>query len=193
MSRTEKNLALFLAVSAAGALILVACQALSGAVLARVLDLPDADVWASLGLRKFPVFKLGLFLAVLPFVLHELGGELPRRVGVGLFTSAVFAWAATSFVFRDAELAGTYALLGAAATFATVFGAWRRWAAALALGLVVSGTLMAGVGQSLAEGRNFGAAVVLGLAFCAPAIAAVVFAPEAVERAAAFVASRRNG
>ncbi len=193
MSRTEKNLALFLAASAVGALLLVACQAVAGAVLARVLDLPDADVFASLGLRKFPVFKLGLFLAVLPFVLHQLGGELPRRIGVGLLASAVFAWAATTFVFRDAELAGTYALLGVAATFATVFGSWRRWAAAVVLGLVVSGTLLAGVGESLAEGKNFGAAVVLGLAFCAPTIAAVVFASEAVERAGAFAASRQDG
>lgn len=193
MTRTEKSVVLFLAASALGALVLVACQEVAGGVLARVLDLPGGALWGGLGLRRFAVFKLGLFLAVLPWVLHELGGELPRRIGVGLLASAVFAWATTTLVFRDGELAATYALLGAAATFATAFAGWRRWAAAAALGLVVAATLLAAAGQSLADGRNFGTAIVLGLAFCAPAIAAVCFAPEAVARAEAFVASRRHG
>ena len=193
MIRTEKNIALFLAASAVGALALVACQEVAGGVLARVLDLPEGALFGGLGLRRFSVFKLGLFLAVVPWVLHELGGELPRRIGVGLFASAVFAWATTELVFKDGQLAATYALLGAGATFATAFTGWRRWAAAGALGLVVAATLLAGEGQSLADGRNFGTAVVLGLAFCAPAIAAVAFAPEAVARVEAFVASRRHG
>jgi len=79
MTRTEKNVALFLAASAVGALVLVACQEVAGGVLARVLDLPEGAVWGGLGLRRFTVFKLGLFLAVVPWVLHEAGGECSPR------------------------------------------------------------------------------------------------------------------
>lgn len=183
MTKAEKSIALFLAVSAVGALALVACQELAGGVLARVLDVQDANVWTGLGLRRFGVFKLGLFLAVLPIVLDGAGAEGPlRRFLGGLLATALFTWVATSFVFVERELGATYALLGLAATFAAAFEGWRRWVAAFALGLVVGGTLLAVQGQSLGAGKNFGAAVVLGLAFCGPAIAAIVFAPEVVAR-----------
>ncbi|BDG01026.1 hypothetical protein [Anaeromyxobacter oryzae] len=191
MTKAEKSIALFLAASVAGALALVACQVLAGGVLAKVLDVQDADVWAGLGLTRFGVFKLGLFLAVLPIVLDAAGAESGlRRLQAGLLTTALFAWAATSFVFQDRELAATYALLGVAATFASAFEGWRRWAASAALGLVVAATLLATQGQSLAAGKNFGAAIVLGLAFCGPAIAAVVFAPAAVAAALDTVETR---
>jgi hypothetical protein len=191
MTKAEKSIAMFLAVSVVGALALVACQELAGGVLARVLDVQDADVWGGLGLRRFGVFKLGLFLAVLPIVLDAAGAESPlRRFQAGLLTTALFAWAATSFVFQDRELAATYALVGVAATFASAFEGWRRPAASAALGLVVSSTLLAVQGQSLAAGKNFGAAIVLGLAFCAPAIAAIVFAPDLVARSIETVETR---
>jgi hypothetical protein len=191
MTKAEKSTALFLAASAAGALLLVVCQVVAGGVLTRVLDLPDGMVWAGMGLRRFPVFKTGLFLAVLPLALDAAGEEsLLRRLAVGFVTTAFFAWAATELVFREKDLAATYALLGLASTFASVFTGARRSIAAAALGLVVAATLLAAQGESLAEGKNFGAAVVLGLAFCGPAIAAVAFAPEAVGRALATLEER---
>jgi hypothetical protein len=191
MTKPEKTIALFLVVSIVGAIALVACQELAGAVLARVLDVRDGDVFGGLGLRRFGVFKLGLFLAVLPVVLELAAGDgALRRLQAGLVTTALFTWAATTFVFQDRELAATYALLGVAATFASAFEGARRWAAAGALGLVVAATLLAVQGESLAAGKNFGAAIVLGLAFCGPAIAAVVFAPDLVERARDTVTAR---
>jgi cell division protein FtsW (lipid II flippase) len=188
MTKAEKTIALFLAASAVGALALVACQELAGGVIARVLDVKDAPVWGGLGLGRFAVFKLGLLLAVLPWILDRAGEE--RRLVGGLLAIAVFTWVATSFVFVERELGATYALLGVAATFASAFEGWRRWAASFALGLVVAGTFLAVQGESLAEGKNFGAAIVLGLAFCGPAIAAIVFAPAAVARGLGTIEAR---
>lgn len=183
MNRSEKSVALFLALSALGALVLVVCQELAGGVIARVLDMGADGVWASLGLRRASIFKIGLFLAVVPLLLEAAGKEdLLRRLAVGLAGTAVFTWAVTDFVFKDGELALAYVLLGVAATFASVFEGVRRVGAAAVLGLVVAGTALAAQGDSLGEGRNFGAMIVLGLAFCAPAIALVAFAPELVER-----------
>lgn len=191
MSKSEKSIALFLALSAVGALLLVVCQEVAGAALARVLDVGSEQLWAGLGLRRFPVFKTGLLLAVLPLLLEAAGREsLLRRLAAGLAGTAVFTWLVTSFVFRDAELALVYALIGIGATFASVFEGPRRWLAAGAIGLVVAATALAAQGESLAAGRNFGAAVVLGLAFYGPAIAAVVFAPEAVERGVVLLDER---
>ncbi|WP_242392709.1 hypothetical protein [Anaeromyxobacter oryzisoli] len=188
MTKAEKTIALFLAASAVGALALVACQELAGGVIARVLDVKDAQVWGGLGLGRFAVFKLGLLLAVLPWILDRAGEE--RRLVGGLLATAVFTWVATSFVFVERELGATYALLGVAATFASAFEGWRRWAASFALGLVVAGTFLAVQGESLAAGKNFGAAIVLGLAFCGPAIAAIVFAPAAVARGLGTIEAR---
>lgn len=193
MSKSEKSIALFLALSAVGALLLVVCQEFAGAVLARVVDVRAEEVWGGLGLRRFPVFKTGLLLAVLPLLLEAAGREsLLRRLAVGLAGTAVFTWAVTEFVFRDADLAVVYALVGVGATFASIFEGPRRWLAAGAIGLVVAATALAARGESLAAGKNFGAAVVLGLAFYGPAIAAVVFAPEAVERGLALAEERRR-
>jgi hypothetical protein len=193
MTKSEKTIALFLAASAVGALLLVACQEVAGGVLARVLDVDAQGIWSGLGLRRFPVFKTGLLLAVLPLLLEAAGKEsLLRRLAVGFAGTAVFTWAATEFVFNDKDLAVAYALLGIAATFASVFEGARRWLASAALGLVVASTVLAAAGESLAEGRNFGTAVVLGLAFYGPAIAAVVFAPEVVERGVVAIDDRRR-
>jgi hypothetical protein len=193
MNRSEKSVALFLAVSAVGALLLVACQEIAGSVLARVLDMGSENVWAGLGLRRAPIFKIGLFLAVVPLLLEAAGKEgLLRRLAVGLTGTAVFTWAVTGFVFKEGDLALVYVLLGIAATFASIFEGARRAAAAAALGLVVAATSLAAQGESLGAGRNFGAMIVIGIAFCAPAIALVAFTPELVERGLLTIDDRRR-
>lgn len=193
MTRSEKSVALFLALSAVGALLLVACQEIAGGVIARVLDMGTDSLWSSLGLGRASVFKIGLFLAIVPLLLEAAGRDaLLRRLGVGLVGTAAFTWAVTEFVFKSGELAVAYVLLGVAATFASVFEGLRRVAAAAALGLVVSGTALAAQGESLGAGKNFGAMIVLGLAFCAPVIALVAFTPELVERGLATIEERRR-
>ena len=83
-------------------------------------------------------------------------------MGVGLVATAVLGWIAKEVVFEDRSLAALYVLLGLAATLASAFEAWRRWAAAGVLGLVVAATALAAQGDSLVEGRNFFAAIVVG-------------------------------
>ncbi len=184
MTKTERTIALYVGASIAGALVVALLQGLAGGILSRGLDVPEAAIWDGLGVRRFVVFKLGLFFAVFGVLFFALRGEgLPRRIGAGLAATAVFAWAAKELVFGDRALAALYVLLGVAATLATIFEAWRRWAAAGALGLVVAATALAARGESLVEGRNFFAALVVGVLFCAPAIAVAAGGGDAVDAA----------
>jgi hypothetical protein len=184
MTKTEKTVALYVAASIAGAIALALLQAVAGGVLARALDLSEESVWRGLGVARFALFKLGLFFAVFGVLWFVLRGEsVSRRVGVGLLATAVLGWIAKELVFEDRALAALYVLLGLAATLASAFEEWRRWAAAGVLGLVVAATALASQGDSLVEGRNFFAAIVVGVLFCAPAIAWVTATGEAVERA----------
>jgi hypothetical protein len=191
MTKTERSIALYVAASVVGAVVLALLQGLAGGLLSRGLDLPEASIWNGLGVERFAVFKLGLFFAVFGVVLFALRGEpLPRRLAGGLAATAVFAWVSKELVFGDRGLAALYVLLGVAATVAGAFEAWRRWAAAGVLGLVVAATALAVRGESLVEGRNFFAAVVVGVLFCAPAIAVVAGAGEAVDAAGAALEKR---
>jgi hypothetical protein len=188
MTKTERTIALYVAASVVGALVVALLQSVAGSLLSRGLDISDAQVWAGLGVRRFTLFKLGLFFAVFGVLSFAVRAEsLPRRLGAGLLAAVLLAWVAKELVFGERELAGLYVLLGVAATFTSAFEAWRRWAAAGALGLVVAATALAAQGESLVEGRNFFAAAVVGILFCAPALAMVAGAGEAVERAGAVL------
>jgi len=184
MTKTERTVTLYVAASIAGAVALALLQGVAGGVLSRALELSEDSVWRGLGVARFALFKLGLFFAVfgvLAFVLRDEG--LARRVGAGLVATAVLGWIAKELVFEDRSLAALYVLLGLGATLASAFEAWRRYAAAGALGLVVAATAFASQGDSLVEGRNFFAAIVVGILFCGPAIAWVALTGEAVDRA----------
>jgi hypothetical protein len=184
MTKTERTIALYVATSIAGALVLALLQGLAGGILDRGLDVADAAVWDSLGLRRFAVFKLGLFLTVFGVLLFALrDADLPRRLGAGLAATAVIGWAAKEIVFGDRALAALYVLLGVAATVSAAFEAWRRWAVAGSLGLVVAATSLAARGESLLDGRNFFTAVIVGVLFCAPAVALLAGSGVAVEAA----------
>ncbi|WP_242372093.1 hypothetical protein [Anaeromyxobacter sp. SG26] len=184
MTKTERTVALYVAASITGALALALLQAIAGGVLTRALELSEDSIWRGLGVARFGLFKLGLFFAVFGVLWLVLRGEsLARRVGAGLLATAVLGWVGKELVFEDRGLAALYVLLGLAATLASAFEAWRRWAAAGVLGLVVAATALASQGDSLVEGRNFFAAIVVGVLFCAPAIAWVTATGEAVDRA----------
>ncbi len=191
MTKTERTIALTVATSIAGALVLALLQGLAGGILDKGLDVADAAVWDSLGVRRFGVFKLGLFLTVFAVLLQALrGADLPRRLALGLAATAVISWAAKELVFGDRSLAALCLLLGVAATVSDAFEAWRRWAVAGALGLVVAATTLAARGESLLDGRNFFTAIVVGVLFCAPAVALLAGSGQAVEAAERAIARR---
>ncbi|HVI92688.1 MAG TPA: hypothetical protein VM753_01710, partial [Anaeromyxobacter sp.] len=80
MTKTERSIALYVAASVVGAVVLALLQGLAGGLLSRGLDLSEASIWDGLGVQRFAVFKLGLFFAVFGVVLFALRGEpLPRR------------------------------------------------------------------------------------------------------------------
>jgi len=182
MTRTEKTLAVHLATALAAAIALAVLQAVAGGIVARGLDVADADLWADLGVRRFTVYKLALFLALFPLVLQAFRGDGARRLAAGLAASAALGWLGTEVLFADRALGALFLLAGVAATLASTFEGVRRLLAAEVLGLAAAATALASAGQSLLEGRVFFAMLVVGLLFCGPVVAAAVALPDAVER-----------
>jgi hypothetical protein len=182
VNRIEKALALHLAAAIAAAIAVAVLQAIAGGLVARGLDVADAELWSDLGLRRAALFKTGLFLAVFPLALDAFGGERGRRLAAGLAVSAVLGWLGAAVVFGDRETGALFLLAGVAATLAASFEGWRRLAAAEALGLVVAATALASSGTSLLEGRTFFAAAIAGLLVTGPLVLAAVALPDAVER-----------
>lgn len=182
MNRTEKALALHLAAALAAAIALAILQALAGAIVARGLDVSDADLWGNLGVRRFAVYKLTLFLALFPLVLQAVHADAPRRLAAGIAASAALGWLGAEVLFADRALGALFLLAGLAVTLAAAFEGPRRLLAAELLGLAVAATALASAGESLLEGRTFFAMLVVGLLFCGPLAAAAVSLPDAVER-----------
>jgi hypothetical protein len=182
MNRTEKSLAVHLAAALAAAVALAILQAVAGGVVARGLDVGDAELWADLGVRRFTVYKIALFLVVFPLVVQAFRGEGARRLAAGVAASAARAWLGTEVLFADRALGALFLLAGLAATLAGAFEGTRRLLAAEILGLAVAASALASAGESLLEGRAFFAMLVVGLLFCGPLVAAAVALPDAVER-----------
>jgi hypothetical protein len=182
VNRTEKDLALHLAAALAAAVAIAVLQAVAGGLVARGLDVSDAELWSDLGLRKAGLFKVGLFLATFPLALRAFRADAGRRVAAGFAASAALGWLGAQVVFGDRETGALFLLAGLAATLAGAFDGWRRLAAAEALGLVVTATALASSGTSLLEGRVFFSAGVAGLLVAGPLVLAAVALPDAVER-----------